>query len=175
MKRISHISIACMLLSLLLLLTALCACAVSGAGTGTGDPTEPPSTTPALPESTPIPEGDLSTGSATEAKGYVLVSSATQAGWLVLPSEGETVYPLVQVLPDGSTAVNLIHLTPDGVYMEDSTCENHDCVEQGTVTLENRYERILSNMIICLPNQVILQLYDPEEVRALVERGMPSP
>ena len=66
----------------------------------------------------------------------MLVSSATQAGWLTLPTEGEAVYPLVQVLPDGSTAMNWIHLTPDGVYMEDSTCENHDCVEQGTVTLE---------------------------------------
>jgi hypothetical protein len=48
--------------------------------------------------------------------------------------------------------------------MEDSTCENHDCVEQGMVTLENRDERILSNMIICLPNQVTLQLFTPEEL-----------
>ena len=80
-----------------------------------------------------------------------------------------------QVLPDGTETLNVIHLSPTGVFMEDSTCENHDCVEQGTVTFENRYERILSNMIICLPNQVILQLYDPDEVRALVDRGMPAP
>ena len=59
--------------------------------------------------------------------------------------------------------------------MEDSTCENHDCVDQGLVTLENRTDRILSNMIICLPNQVILQLYSPEEVLDMVLRGMPAP
>jgi hypothetical protein len=48
--------------------------------------------------------------------------------------------------------------------MEDSTCENHDCVDQGEVTLENRKDRILGNMIICLPNQVTLQLLTPDEV-----------
>ena len=110
------------------------------------------------PEATPEP-----------AKGYVLVSTATQAGWLPLPSEGEYSVPLKQVLPDGTEAENIIHLTPDGVYMEDSTCEGHDCILQGTVTLENRYERILSNMIICLPNQVTLQLFSPEEVAEMMQ------
>ena len=109
------------------------------------------------------------------ARGYVLISAATVSGWLPLPEEEDVIYPLRQVIPGIGETENLIHLTPEGVYIEEATCENHDCVEQGTVTLENRYERILSNMIICLPNQVILQLYDPEEVRALVERGMPSP
>ena len=103
------------------------------------------------------------------AAGYVLVSTATQSGWLPLPEEGEVSYPLRQLLPDGTEAVNVIHLTPDGVYMEDSTCEGHDCVQQGMVTLENRDERILSNMIICLPNQVTLQLYTPEEVLKMVK------
>ena len=98
------------------------------------------------------------------AKGYVLVTTATQSGWLPLPEEGEVSYPIRQILPDGSEAENVIHLTPDGVYMEDSTCANHDCIQQGTVTLENRDERILSNMIICLPNQVTLQLFTPEEL-----------
>ena len=64
----------------------------------------------------------------------------------------------------------MIHLTPDGVYMEDSTCANHDCVNQGTVTLENRNDRILGNMIICLPNQVTLQLYTPEEILTMMKQ-----
>ena len=102
------------------------------------------------------------------AKGYVLVSTATQSGWLPLPEEGEASYPLRQILPDGTEAENVIHLTPDGVYMEDSTCEGHDCVDQGVVTLENRMDRILGNMIICLPNQVTLQLYTPEEILAMM-------
>ena len=89
-------------------------------------------------------------------------------GWLPLPEEGEYTYDLKQALPDGTEALNVIHLTPEGVWMEDSTCQGHDCVDQGEVTLENRYERILSNMIICLPNQVVLQLYSPEETMELL-------
>ena len=108
------------------------------------------------------------------AAGYVLVSTATQSGWLPLPEEGEITYPLKQVLPDGTEAVNLIHLTPEGVYMEDSTCAGHDCVDQGMVTLENKDERILGNMIICLPNQVVLQLYTPEELLEMMQ-GEESP
>ena len=113
----------------------------------------------AQPGATDAPEED-----PKPAKGYVLVTTATQSGWLPLPEEGEVSYPIRQILPDGSEAENVIHLTPDGVYMEDSTCANHDCIQQGTVTLENRDERILSNMIICLPNQVTLQLFTPEEL-----------
>ncbi len=103
------------------------------------------------------------------AKAYVMVSTATRTGWLPLPEEGEYSYSLKQVLPDGSEAENVIHLTADGVYMEDSTCEGHDCVQQGMVTLENRNDRILSNMIICLPNQVFLQLFTPEEVLEMAQ------
>ena len=107
--------------------------------------------------------------SPSPAKGYVLVTTATQSGWLPLPEEGEASFPLRQTLPDGTEAVNVIHLTPDGVYMEDATCANHDCMGQGVVTLENREERILGNMIICLPNQVTLQLFTPEEVLEMVK------
>lgn len=98
------------------------------------------------------------------ARGYVLVTTSTQQGLLPLPEEGEYSYPLHQVGPDGQQMENVIHVTADGVYMESSTCENQDCVNQGEVTLENRDERILSNMIICLPNLVYLELYTPEEI-----------
>ena len=116
-------------------------------------------TVTAQPQATEEP-----TDSPKPAKGYVLVTTATQSGWLPLPEEGEVSYPLRQLLPNGTEAVNTIHLTPEGVYMEDSTCEGHDCVQQGEVTLDNRAERILGNMIICLPNQVTLQLFTPEEL-----------
>ena len=121
-------------------------------------------TVTAQPEATEEP-----TDSPKPAKGYVLVTTATQSGWLPLPEEGEVSYPLRQLLPNGTEAVNTIHLTPEGVYMEDSTCEGHDCVQQGEVTLDNRAERILGNMIICLPNQVTLQLYTPEELLEMVK------
>ncbi len=103
------------------------------------------------------------------ASAYVLVSTATQMGFLPLPDEGEYSYHLKQILPDGTPAENVIHLTPDGVWMEDSTCENHDCVQQGEVTIDNRKDRILGNMIICLPNQVTLQLLTPEEIEEMTE------
>ena len=95
--------------------------------------------------------------------GYVRVSTATQAGWLPLPVDGDTTFPLVQFKLDGTQSLNLIHLTPNGVYMEDANCENHDCMGQGEVTFENIPERILGNMIICLPNQVVLELFTPQE------------
>ena len=121
-------------------------------------------TVTAQPQATEEP-----TDSPKPAKGYVLVTTATQSGWLPLPEEGEVSYPLRQLLPNGTEAVNTIHLTPEGVYMEDSTCEGHDCVQQGVVTLDNRKERILGNMIICLPNQVTLQLYTPEELLEMMK------
>ena len=98
---------------------------------------------------------------------YILVVTANGYGWLPLLEE-EYAYPLIQILPDGSEIMNLIHVTPDGMYMEDSDCEGHDCMEQGMVTLENREERILGNMIICLPHQVQLYLYTLEEITALL-------
>lgn len=130
------------------LLIALLALVICAAALGETD-IEPT----AAPEATPRP-----------AKAYVLVTTATQSGWLPLPETEEYSYPLRQILPDGTEALNVIHLTPEGVYMEDSTCANHDCIDEGIVTLENRKERILGNMIVCLPNQVCLQLFTPEEV-----------
>lgn len=148
-----------------LLIGALLALPVAGPAEA---PAPEPETTaePGAEPSVAPSDGDPA---ASPAKGYVLVSTATQTGWLPLPEEGEYSYDLKQILPDGTEAVNTIHLTPEGVYMEASTCENHDCVKQGMVTLENRKDRILSNMIICLPNQVYLQLFTPEEILEMVK------
>lgn len=101
--------------------------------------------------------------------GYVLVNAAELAGWLPLPAEGEEEesFPIPQTLPDGTVTLNVLHLTSEGMWMEDATCEGHDCIEQGEVTFENRYERILGNMIICLPNQLVLELYTAEEYAAM--------
>ena len=152
MKALLKRTLLCLLAGLVL------AAAMAGA-----EPTATPAET-ALPEATEAP-GDA----PQPASGYVLVTMATQSGWLPLPEEGEVSYPLRQLLPDGTEAVNTIHLTPEGVYMEDSTCEGHDCEQQGVVTLDNRDERILGNMIICLPNQVTLQLFTPEELLEMVK------
>lgn len=119
--------------------------------------------------STPLPfvsleEADATEAVVTPAAGYILVTSPSLSGWLPLPESEDYLFPLNQTLPDGSQVENILHVTPEGVYMESSSCENQDCVHQGTVTLENRNDRVLYNMIICLPNQVTLQLFTPEEV-----------
>ena len=59
---------------------------------------------------------------------------------------------------------NVIHVTHDSVNMKSSSCDNQDCVLQGTVTLENMTTRVLSNMIICLPNEITLELHTPESL-----------
>ena len=101
---------------------------------------------------------------AAPAKAYILVECANRLFWLPLPESEDYVYPIHQVWPDGTEKDNLIHVTPNGFYMESSTCEGQDCVHQGEVTLENRDERILYNAVLCLPNMVSLALYTPDEI-----------
>jgi len=99
------------------------------------------------PEATEIPPADA----------YLVVSVGSTI-YEPLPLLGEGAFTLKQ---DENTT-NTVHVTRDSVWMEHSTCDNQDCVEQGTVTLENMESRVLYNMIVCLPNQVVLELHTPE-------------
>ncbi len=98
------------------------------------------------------------------ASAYLYISSPSSSGWLPLPESDSFEYRLVQPLGDGTEAENVILLTPEGIQMISANCSNHDCLMQGEVTLENRDARILYNMIVCLPHQVVLELYSREEV-----------
>lgn len=109
------------------------------------------------------PEAAADSAEATEpAKAYLIV---TAAGAIYEP------IPLYQsgrfTLRRGDY-VNVVEVTEDSVRMAESTCENQDCVEQGLVTLENKNQRVLQNMIICLPNDVALELYTYEEMLEVV-------
>ena len=101
---------------------------------------------------------------------YVLVRMPDPVGLLPLPTEGEYTRTIRQIMPDGSEAINVLHLTPNGVWMEEANCEGQDCVGEGEVTLENREERVLWNMIICLPHQLALELITREEALSLLDR-----
>ena len=103
--------------------------------------------------------------------GYVLVQLQYSAGLLPLPQEGEYTKTIRQEMTDGSEFVNVIHVTPTGFWMEESNCEGHDCIGEGEVTLENRQERILGNMVICLPHQLLLSLITREEAEGLLSQG----
>lgn len=110
-------------------------------------------------------DGKSETGTGASA-GAVLcrLTGSGDVGILPLPAEGEISYPIRQVLADGTETENILHLTPDGFYMESSTCKNQNCVQQGKVTFENRDYRILTNCVVCLPNQVTAELYDTQEI-----------
>ena len=103
--------------------------------------------------------------------GYVLVQLQYSGGLLPLPQEGEYTKTIRQTMEDGSEYVNVIHVTPTGFWMEESNCEGQDCVDEGEVTLENRQERILGNMVICLPHQLMLYLITREEAVSLLSQA----
>ena len=108
-----------------------------------------------LKEINPPANGDAKEG----APQAYLVVTVGDTKYSPLPIYREAVYQLHQ--SDGRD--NVVHVTHDSVYMESANCDNQDCVKQGTVNLINKEARVLGNMIICLPNQVVLELMTPEE------------
>ena len=99
---------------------------------------------------------------------YALVRMPKSSGLLPLPTEGEYTRTIRQEMDDGTEAVNVLHLTTNGIWMEDANCEGHDCINEGAVTLENREERVLWNMIICLPHQLSVELITREEAEQML-------
>ena len=100
------------------------------------------------------------------SKGYIYIAAGNQEKWFMLPEEESTI-SLTRTDANGKEIRNEIAFTPNGVYMKASTCENQDCVHQGTVTLENKEKRALKNMILCLPNDVIIELYSAQDITAM--------
>ncbi len=122
-----------------------------------------------------VPEGEKEgavpaayAGSLLERMGYAY------AECYLLVTVGDAMYivPLTQegdlTVNQGSGVSNTFHVTAHSVCMVSSTCENQDCVQEGTVTDENKETRILGNMILCLPNRVVLELYTFEEMETLL-------
>lgn len=72
-----------------------------------------------------------------------------------------------RVVVDRHGIHNVIAISADGdVYMEESNCENQDCIHQGRVNLGNIYQRPLGNMIVCLPNRVVVELIAAPQLSA---------
>ena len=136
--------------------------AVTATPAATADPTVTTAPTATAAGSNP---------SAELAKAYLVVT-VNNMMYQPIPLTEEASFTLTQ---KDIGAVNVVHVTADSVFMESSTCEGHDCVKQGTVSLENRNQRVLGNMIICLPNKVSLELYTPEEVQALLTNEADTP
>ena len=139
--------------------TATPAPSVTAVPTATAAPTATPAPTTTADATAAAPDP-----SAEAVKAYLVVT-VNNMMYQPIPLTRETSYTLTQ---KDIGAVNVVHVTADSVFMESSTCEGHDCVKQGTVSLENRSQRVLGNMIICLPNKVSLELYTPEEAQDLL-------
>lgn len=97
-----------------------------------------------------------------DATAYLVISVAGQM-YNPIKLEGEETYSIKR-----GDMENVVAVTKDSITMHSSSCDNQDCVQQGTVTLKNRAKRVLQNMVICLPNEVILELYTQEEVAGLM-------
>lgn len=148
-------------------------------GTLEADPTAAPVATDApttAPKATAAPEGTAdpaATADPASAGATPEVAKPPAAAYLVVTVAG-AMYEPIPLYEEGrytvtrGDLVNTIEVTPDSIRMYESSCDNQDCVEQGVVSLENRAKRVLQNMIICLPNEVVLELYTPEELAQLL-------
>ncbi len=128
--------------------------------------TEPSAT--AEPEKTAAPEATAVPGAASEpqAAGPMPHAQTAQVRGYVVLTVGGRQYgdpiamdrdKIITIRQDDGR-VNQVHITPEKVFMESSTCENQDCVGQGEITLDNYDTRILGSYVICLPNNVTIEL-----------------
>lgn len=78
---------------------------------------------------------------------------------------GSSPYQVVDLTEDqvievdqGNGTVNHIEVKDGAINMVDSTCPDQQCIYQGAMSMENYEERVLRNWIVCLPNQVTIEL-----------------
>ena len=137
--------------------------------TATPDVTEAPEAT-AMPGATEAPEVTAEPQSATmvgpmmpqqtdKVRGYVVITVAGRQYGDPIPMDRDKIITIKQDNGD----INKIHITPEYVVMESSTCENQDCIGEGEVNVNTYKDRILSTYIICLPNQVTIEMVPADE------------
>lgn len=118
---------------------------------------EPSATAAPVTDATVQPVAEETTSETLQIEAYLIITAQGNI-YEPLPLTGEGTFTLRQ----DETTYNTVHITPTSVWMEHSSCDNQDCVEQGVVSLDNMTERVLYNMIICLPNQISLELHTRE-------------
>ena len=115
-------------------------------------------------EATKAPEsanmmGPMPAQQTEEVKGYVVINVGGRQYGDPIPMDRDKIITIRQ----DNGEINKIRITPDSVDMEYSTCENQDCIGEGPITLDNYNERILGTWIICLPNQVTIEMVPADE------------
>ena len=117
---------------------------------------EPEKTATTAKDSSPAAQaaGPMPRAQTAQVRGYVVLTVGGRQYGDPIAMDREKIITICQ--DDGK--VNLVHITPEKVYMESSTCENQDCVGQGEISLDNYDKRILGTYVICLPNNVTIEL-----------------
>ena len=121
------------------------------AATDAPDPTDAPQSAnmvgPMMPKQT------------EKVRGHVVITVAGRQYGDPIPMDRDKIITVKQE----NGAINRIHITPEYVEMESSTCENQDCIGEGEVNVNTYKDRILSTYIICLPNQVTIEMVPADE------------
>ena len=114
---------------------------------------EPTAETTKAPESANM-MGPMPVPQTEEVRGHVIITVGGRQYGDPIPMDRDKIITIRQE----NGEINKIRITPDSVDMEYSTCENQDCIGEGTITLDNYNDRILGTWIICLPNQVTIEM-----------------
>lgn len=127
------------------------------------DETPAPAATEA-PEATDAPQsanmvGPMMPKQTEKVRGHVVITVAGRQYGDPIPMDRDKIITVKQE----NGAINRIHITPEYVEMESSTCENQDCIGEGEVNVNTYKDRILSTYIICLPNQVTIEMVPADE------------
>ena len=124
----------------------------------TAEPTEAPTEAPKQEEG-PAMVGPMPAPQTQAVRGHVIITVGNRQYGDPIPMDREKIITVKQE----SGQINKVHITPDGAWMEYSTCDNQDCVGQGHITMDNYKTRILSTFVICLPNNVTVEMVPAEE------------
>ena len=126
----------------------------------TAEPTEEPKAEPtAEPAQEAAMVGPMPPKQTETVRGYVVLTVGGRQYGDPIPMDRDKIITIKQ--DDGK--LNKVHITPETVYMEFSTCENQDCVGQGEVHVDTYKDRILGTYIICLPNNVSIEMVPAED------------
>ena len=137
--------------------------APAAAPEATAEPTEQPTSEPTqAPTAEPKKEaamiGPMPPKRAEAVRGHVLLTVGGRQYGDPIPMDRDKIITLRQ--DDGK--INKVHITPEKVFMESSTCDNQDCVQQGEVHVDTYQDRILGCYVICLPNNVSIEMVPAE-------------
>ena len=107
---------------------------------------------------------------------FVVITILKQDGAEAVIKVNGTIYGTYQLAKNQTIRVDTTYghntlIIQDGkIYMEDADCPGQDCVGEGKVTLQNREERVLWNMVICLPHKLTAELLTREEAIQMLKR-----